>query len=453
MWTPSLRIGGVMSRIIIAIGGSGQMVLHHYAQLFLIGIVREPFRAYVLDTDREIASLALLSNYFENLARTKPGAERATVPSIQYIHLEAEADQGKVKELLIHGTLPVEPGYHHPAQAFFSRDFLEQDIREGLYARPGLSAVTTLSHAFSQIQASAFEKDSKVAIVCSCIGGTGGGLAIPIMWHIEREAAGKVTQRAVLLGDFFQSNIEQQRLRDQLSRFRSNRTLFLEALHHSVPDLKAFTLIEDPKMPERNPEGEAQARNLVWSEETLPYWRAACALDYLLVEAVTDVSGFVDREVHREQYSTRLSRSKSVERLQTGLGRVQGLIDQDAFRRLAREALPRGTWGKQLVNSLVSFANLHSGRSTAAYARPSEFIPEVGAWVSRWWQSGVGGSYGLEHIFPSDRGRRPRLGEIRAISWPVVSADSLDPNDFSSREDAARRCACALIHAALRYGA
>ena len=33
------------------------MVLHYYCQLFLIGLVREPFHAYVFDTDAFAPSL------------------------------------------------------------------------------------------------------------------------------------------------------------------------------------------------------------------------------------------------------------------------------------------------------------------------------------------------------------------------------------------------------------
>lgn len=438
-----------MKRVIIAIGGSGQMVLHHYAQLYLLGVVKEPFQAFVLDADRQMNSLKLLSGFFSEVRKTVSSATKDNVPSIEFIQLAPSGQGGKVKELLVNGTLSGEPGWHHPVQAFFSRDFLEQDVREGLYARPGLSTVTTVQAAFKRIQPQAFEDGTKVALTGSCIGGTGGGLSIPILWHVQAEAGAKVSQRVVLLGDYFQSQVKEQKLKNQIERFHSNRTMFLKALMESVPDLKAYAFVEEPRMPERHSEEESESRRLGWAEQNLPYWKAASALDYLLVETVQDVKEFGEREVQQERFVGQLNRSRSVERLETCLGRLESMLRHNVLRSLARESSPQWIWGKSLVGSLLSFAQVHRSSSTAAYPKPSGFIPEVGRWMDKWWREGLGESYGLREVFPSTAARAPRLDELRTIDWPRAS-DELTLTNYASREDAARLCAASMMFAVLR---
>jgi len=245
-----------MSRVIIAVGGTGQMVLHYYVQLFLVGYISEGFQAFVLDSANALRSLEYLSGFFNDVRLALgPVSDQEGVPEIRFIRLEQGKQGMKVAEMLMQAPLPSNPGFHHPAQAFFSRDALNQDVRQGLYARPALSTVMALETALRQIDPLRLPRDAKVVLVCSCIGGTGGGIAVPLLWYLTNMPGAQLQVRAVLLGEYFRPR-PGETVGQDVSRFRSNRIGFLKALEQAVGAIQRYAFIEEPKMTERDPEKE-----------------------------------------------------------------------------------------------------------------------------------------------------------------------------------------------------
>jgi len=105
-----------MNRVIVAIGGTGQMVLHYYTQLFLVGMVRQPFRALVFDTDDFSPSLQFLSDYLSDISLCFGSDGPKKVPSISLHTLKPRNKQGLVGDILVGGPLPAHEGFHHPSR-------------------------------------------------------------------------------------------------------------------------------------------------------------------------------------------------------------------------------------------------------------------------------------------------------------------------------------------------
>src|SRR5512145_1226874 len=101
--------------LVVALGGTGQLVLHYLAQWHLLGLEADtgPMRALVIDQDQPLASLRFAQSL-----------------------LAGEA-----------------PHALHPARALFDRATLAQEVGEGLYGRPCLAPVLWPRHGESIRQA------------------------------------------------------------------------------------------------------------------------------------------------------------------------------------------------------------------------------------------------------------------------------------------------------------
>jgi len=436
-----------VSKILIAIGGSGQIVLHHYLQLHLIGFVQDRFDAYVLDSDQPIASLPWLSRFLDDVQEALgPQATKEQVPSLRLIELEPGRPGASVDQILTQEEIPPQPGFHHPAQAFFSRETLLQDVRSGLFGRPALSAVMALGSALRQIDPGRLPRDAKIVMICSCIGGTGAGLAIPLLWYLAKTPGTQFQLRAVLLGDYFVPR-SREAVGDDVARFRSNRTAFLRALQQSVGQLQAFAYIEEPKMPERDPQREQRADRLPWSAPDLPYWQAAAATEFLLRESITAVAEeFSDRCVDAATYKPSLKHEPALARLSRSLGCLNSMIWHKALIRLGREAFLRTVWGDPLTESLKRFWTLTKAADAAL--DPVDFLDRVHGQMQALWDPGRG-QYALSRVFPECALQKVLPETIRQVRWPVLpEATGVEP--FRDPQGATRRVASAYVYAALR---
>jgi hypothetical protein len=436
-----------VNRIIIAVGGSGQMVLHYYIQLFLLGHIREGFDAFVLDSANPLQSLKFLSDLFDDVRRALgPAADSEGVPKIKIIPLEQGAPGMTVAEMLTLAPLPPQPGFHHPAQVYFSRETLLQDVRQGLFARPALSAVMALRPALEAIDPLRLPTDAKVVLVCSCIGGTGGGLAVPLLWHLTNTPGAQPQVRAVLLGEYFTPR-RGDTVGQDVPRFRSNRIGFLKALEQSVGALQLFSFIEEPKMSERDPEKEERADHLPWPKADQPYWRATASLEFLFREAVAAVAAkFSDRCVDPDNYLRILDPGASSERLKKSLGCVTEFLRRRVLAQMDREAPVRRIWGDGLVEVLVRYRELlwKAGVELA----PGEFLRQVDREVGGVW-SGEAGAYSLSRVFPECTPSPARVEQIRRTAW-IRPPDGMSTEPFRDRKGALRRIASVLLYCALR---
>lgn len=436
-----------MSRVILAVGGSGQMVLHHYVQLHLLGIIRERFDAYVFDSDQPMRSLEYLAAFFADLRDVLgPVADRQGVPSIRMVRLAPGREGASVAEVLIQERLPEQPGFHHPAQAFFSNEALLQDVRTGLYARPALSAVLALEEALGVVDPLRLPKNAKVVLVCSCIGGTGGGMAIPLLWRLSNAPGTQFHLHASLLGDYFVPR-ERSAVGEDVARFRSNRAMFLKTLEQSVPELKSFAFIEKPQMPARDPQKEQQAENLAWAEESMPYWQAAAATEYLFRESVDAVrESFAERRIHASQYSAVIDRGDAWKRLETRVSLIRSALHRELFRKIYWEADVRRIWGDPLIDSLVRFFVL--SRKSGTRHSVKQFLRHLREGVREAW-NGMAGGYSLAKVFPECESNEIEPGMIRRLGW-IAPPAGMAPAVFADPKKAFRKMAATLLYAALR---
>jgi len=436
-----------MSRVIIAVGGTGQMVLHYYVQLFLVGYISEGFQAFVLDSANALRSLEYLSGFFNDVRLALgPVSDQEGVPEIRFIRLEQGKQGMKVAEMLMQAPLPSNPGFHHPAQAFFSRDALNQDVRQGLYARPALSTVMALETALRQIDPLRLPRDAKVVLVCSCIGGTGGGIAVPLLWYLTNMPGAQLQVRAVLLGEYFRPR-PGETVGQDVSRFRSNRIGFLKALEQAVGAIQRYAFIEEPKMTERDPEKEELADHLPWPDRDEPYWKAVTSLEFLF-RGVSDAVAlrFAERCVIPDNYLRTLDRGAGWERLRKSLGCVGEFLERRVLVQMNREARVRAIWGDGLVDGLVRFRKLllRAGLGLA----PGDFLRELDRETRLIWQ-GEAGAYSLSRVFPECTPSRAKVEQIRRTGW-TRPPDGMSAEVFGDRGSALRRTASVLLYCLLR---
>ena len=422
-----------MNRVIVAIGGTGQMVLHYYTQLFLVGIVRQPFRALVFDTDDFSPSLQFLADYLSDVSLCfGPGGSKE-VPSISLHTLKPRNKQGLVGDILVGGPLPAHEGLHHPVQAFFSKKELNENVMQGLYGRPALSAVLALDDSLECLNK--IEPGSAVALLTSCLGGTGGGISIPVLWRLENQPGANLLLRAVLLGDYFNSSSAQDNLDDQDNRFRSNRLFFLKALQESVSNLLQV-FIEEPKMV-RDKAAEKRARNLAWPSRSEPFWRASNALEALLTETIQDAGSVVNNEqlLDWDTADTALRRA---------LGRVQSFLRYNVLDRVRQEAFHTTVWGEDLPRTILSYGRYAGGEISAAAHRIQEEMHKA-------WRSQAANEYGLHSLFPDFGRLEESVAAVVGCGWPTAPA-ALESQALPSGQKACERIARLLLFTLMRRG-
>ncbi|HWW77798.1 MAG TPA: hypothetical protein VNZ44_20505, partial [Pyrinomonadaceae bacterium] len=274
---------------IICVGGTGQMVLHYYLQLYLLGVIQHPFEAVVVDTDDIISSIKTTKKLFDDL-QYGPGpgqALGAQVPVIQSIKIGTQMAATPIEVLT--GRKDADP---HPVQAFFNRETLEQPLKHGLFARPALSSVITQDPLRST--ALRPRANSTLVIVGSILGGTGGGLTAPIidtiLSRIKREGVARVQMRAVLFSEYFTP--DDKIIGGSLVRFKSNQALVMRSIREALEDVHSFHIVGGPGTDtalKRAPQDEKKGEHLSWpEEETSPFWQGAKALEHLLTETTKD---------------------------------------------------------------------------------------------------------------------------------------------------------------------
>src|SRR5882724_9491093 len=111
---------------IVAVGGTGQMVLHYYLQLYLLGVVEDCFEAVVVDSDDVIPTIRTVQKFFESLQYGDQGNEgfgKVRIPVIKTVSVRPPG-RGTVFEALtkLEAWDRREP---HPVHAFFDKKTLE----------------------------------------------------------------------------------------------------------------------------------------------------------------------------------------------------------------------------------------------------------------------------------------------------------------------------------------
>ncbi len=419
---------------IIAIGGTGQMVLHLYATWYLSGIVPKPFRALVVDTDSLMPSLDFLRRFFEDVRAASGSEKSGDLPEIQYCYVGSEKG-GTVEENLAGKALGGAAAFEHSVQAFFAESDRKQSVKEGLFARPALAAVLSPEPLWQKLRY--LPARSTVGLVCSMIGGTGAGLALPILSYLQNQNEARRSIRAAFLRRFFQPDPGTRK--DQLEIFQSNEALFEESLRQLVRPLDHFAWIQPRELITRNKEIEKAMRHWPWPEqEDHPYWRAASALKQMLEDTHSDIGTMTPYEYRME------SRAQAVDRLEDALSRAEAASGRQPFTQMARDIFVPQVWGPmmQYVNSYADFL---------AIERP-RFAKEVQQALRSLWQPATDADYALRLVFPEPRRRRePPPSELIGCGWQE-RPDSASREFLGGLEDAVRRVAARALYTLLRSG-
>jgi hypothetical protein len=438
-----------MKQIIVALGGTGQMVLHYYAQLYLLGIVRDSFRALVVDTDTMIDSLACLQRFFANVSEAWV-AHGASPSEVAHIQVRSGGDN-QVHQVLMGRPLPNVPAPDSPPSAFFSRDALSMPAMAGMYGRPALVSVADcqqyLHSLSSELQ---LENGAQVVVVSSAIGGTGGGLVVKTIAHIERMMANwqGISLRAVLFGDYFRPN--EALIQDARSRFLSNRTFVVTTLKETISSLHRFAIVEPESKPERNPEAEKTGRRLPWPTGRDALWYGVAALRFLLTDATQDrPDRFEDREVPSGTYLPSLNYEASRQRLKDRLAVVDALRERKVLSLMMKEALPESVWRGPLVDFVREYWKLTLRAQGADFRKVAAFGPALAHETVRAWDE-RSSDYQVVHVFEKAECPKASVSQVRDTPWPTRFRDNIDGTPMQNLDRAAKIAAEGVLFAALR---
>ncbi|MDX2044371.1 MAG: hypothetical protein SF097_24390 [Acidobacteriota bacterium] len=438
---------------IVAIGGTGQLVLHYYLQLYLLGVITDPFEAVVVDTDDLIRSLSAGSDFLADLQYGPEHNEAlgAIVPAIEWVEVSSN-DYNTVADALT-GGYGFSDMTRHPMQAFFNRDTLVQNLSQGLYARPALSSV--ISQEKLQSEALIPQNDSVLAIVSSVLGGTGGGLTAPIIAQIQshaKEVDVTMKLRAVIFGEYF--NPDQKESKIERKRIQSNQTLVLRSLREALKDVHSFYIVGGPKaqLISRDAEQEKKGEQLPWPKEASdPIWHGMQALEYLFTE--TKMSGtdeFEKREV--EVFDDPNDLAKANTRLKQRLLTVENLIKKEAVVRMAKDPWASLIWGAGFTRLIIHFWSI-AARVEGGKERVADFPTKVQQALKTLWR-GKEDQLGLGKLFPQLTESHPvRPKNLSKIGWPEVSGRlRFDPDLMGGVDEIARRAAATILFRVLREG-
>ena len=437
---------------IICVGGTGQMVLHYYLQLYLLGIIPHPFEAVVVDTDEIIGSISVVKKLFEELQYGPGGGQAlgAQVPVIQTIKIGTQMAATPLEVLT--GRKDADP---HPVQAFFNRETLEQPLKHGLFARPALSSVITQEPLRST--ALRPRANSTLVIVGSILGGTGGGLTAPIIdtirTRVKRESVARVQMRAVLFSEYFTP--DDKIIGGNLIRFKSNQALVMRSIGEALEDVHSFHIVGGPgsnSTLKRAPQDEKKGEHLAWpDEETSPFWQGAKAVEHLLTETTKDRQvEFEEREVD-DLFQSSITLPRAQLRLKQGLHIVDKFVGKDVVLRMAADPWVRYIWGDALANLIAHYWSIDVSRQ-GSKQRVRDFPRHLQRALESIWR-GEAEEPGLRTLFPRlTEDYKVSPANIRRIPWPDVREERRDEKLFDGTGKAARRCAAALLFWALRKG-
>lgn len=444
-----------MTYKIVSVGGTGQMVLHYYLQLYLLGVVKEEFDAVIIDSDDILPSIQAVRNFFAELqygGQTNESLGRARIPTINTLRVRPTGGDTALEVLT--GRKDWKRTDTHPVYAFFNDDSLRQELKQGLFARPALSSV--LTQDIFQSESLRPNTNSTVIIVGAVTGGTGGGLTAPMLdavrSFIERERIENVKTRAVLFGEYFRP--QEGLIKDAVTRFQSNQTMVLRSFHEAeaAEGLHSYFIVGGPGTSsdfERKTESEKEGKNIPWpNDEKNPFWHGVLALEHLLRDTATEkVTKFEGRET--QSLSTYFSLRGAELRLRKALSMVKMLNKKKAMLRLCNDPWARWIWGEGPVEIASHYWSIAASREGGKEA-VNDFPRELQRAFETLWR-GEDKKLGLQDVFPDvTRSDRMRPGKMSSIRWPQVSEGKWARELFDDKKRVAKRAAATLLYWTLR---
>ena len=429
-----------MSRsVIVAIGGTGQLVLHYYAQLYQIGSVPDAFHAVVIDSDKLMGSLETLGRFWEMARLAHP--EPLSVPQLDYLPV-AQNVQGQVLRVVAGADLSTSSAAH-PAEAFFDSISLEQDVKEGLYARPALSAI--MQTDWGRFPLATLTGFQRALVVTSLIGGTGGGLIAPLLNQLAsriRKAAAieQPRLRAVFFGEYFQLKSNAP-VRDASTRYASNKLLVARCLKEMAPnELEHFIFIE-PKTPvDRETAKESSAVNLPWPSETHPLWMGLSSLEELRTNTTwPNAVEFKDKE--RDVSLRDSGRDRTA--LSHGVAVARTIAYHSILEKLPREPWLQTFYGRGLPTLVAQAYTVAKRRPALRLYDVKRFARELQSQYSVLWNE-------VGSVFPAVSGAEENPAGLREVHWGEVRSEVPELSD--SREKLVTATSALILYRALRGG-
>lgn len=447
-----------MSQKIVCLGGTGQMVLHYYLQLYLLGLIRHRFDAVVIDTDEINSGILRVQKLFQDLqyGNAPNQALGIDIPTIETYRVTSQQGGTALQRLTDANDAAVTR--FHPARAFFDKETLAQDLKEGLFARPALSSVVSLQ----DVSARALSAPDKatVVVVGSVIGGTGGGLIAPVIDELLWQARGadaNLSLRAVLFGRYFTP--DPGRIGGDENRFLSNEILVLSAIREALSDggVERFYVVRRSGGADtRKPDQEKKGEHLPWPEATdprgerNPFWEGVQALEYLLTDTTTQrFVRFEDREV--QDLLPPIPVSQAIQQLKKSIQMAGRFVDRKVAQRMVHEPWLGTVWGKSLPDLYAHFWGI-AARAAGEQERVRRFPAEFQEAIRTLWE-GRKGEPGLRQLFPDlPRSFHVRPRAYSKIPWPRSQDAVRNLALFESLETAARRAAATFLFWSLREG-
>lgn len=434
---------------LICVGGTGQMVLHYYLQLYILGLIKHPFEAVVIDTDDVIASIDSARQFFGDLQFGADAIDGVQPEPISIITTPAVPSPSSDRVITaLTGRQEQEIG-EHPVRAFFTDNTLVQTVNQGLYARPALSSVMS-NRVFSD-SALTPVRDSSLVFVGSVIGGTSGGILAPLVDAVQtRQVQNVVTgvkMRAVLFGRYFipDDNI----IPKAVQRFNSNQVFVLSSIREALTQLHSYFIIGGTQVADRtrNPNLEKGAVQLPWPDTDDPYWEGVQATEYLLTEVVIpQTTDFREKEV--EEFKSPVDRARADEIRKQRVNLVDRLVRRKVVKRLAADPFAVPVWGRRLTDLLASFWNIANKAQSGKLM--GDFPDLVQDSLERLW-IGTDERLGLRSFFPETPRESVSPAIIAAVNWPAVDASKALPTLFGSPQVVAQRVAATILFTALQH--
>lgn len=426
-----------MSRtVIVAVGGTGQLVLHYYAQLFQIGAIKDPFHGVVIDSDRFLPWLREIQEFWDTLKLAHPEPE--DLPKLEYVPILRDL-QGNVGEAIA-GEVPNAPRVH-PVEAFFDWASLQQDVQQGLFARPALSSV--MMHRLQELPWPDLDVFDRVLVVGSLIGGTGGGLIAPILkqlvLQIHQGGGGQQPQlRAVLFGTWFRVDNANRLVQDGPTRYPSNKLLVAHTIKElAPPELSHFIFIE----PEVPGEREIERDFMPWPARTHPMWLGVSALEEVRTNNIwpADVH-FLDKE---RQMNVPRDRARDWTALENVIGLANALDERKLLERIPHELWVEAIYGRQLPRVIANAFAAGERKPELGIHDICAFGRELQASYSNRWNR-------LKPVFPNVAGTEANPARLRSTHWGALKTEV--PELSHSRESLLSASSALILYRALRGG-
>jgi hypothetical protein len=444
-------------KIIVAVGGTGQKILSLYCQLFVLGIIEEPFRGVIIDSDKTHDDL----HYFDNLFKTLHVNENTdlgggALPTIRKVDIETGGTADQVAQILTGARLEELKTRNilHPASAFFSDDYLRQNLRGGLYARPALVATRDLRRVLAN-DALSINSSATVVVVGSIIGGTGGGLIAPVINAIIQASmergAPEPSIRAVLFGRYFNVTKDHG---DVGWQFKDTELLALRGIEEGVGNyIKQFVIVGGPDTSTtwgtRDYKEEREGVNQAWPADDSPIWRGLSAVRNMLSDTIAGVPDkFSERECSvpgADGGDSAIDLSPSLESSRSSAAIVDAMVRRNVIRKISRDWNAVSTWG----NGLVRLVGYFVSRAVSQGAEKDDFVYELQNKIRIVWE-GESNVLGLRKILPLDtKLKHVRVHNIRKLHWPRPSTN-LPSGTMNSVDKILNIASTTIIYRAMR---